>query len=130
MKFNFWKKFYRILIAVGDRNNSWIIRAKFAQIAGSARLYQNMPWKLKKQFLTFPLMDSQVNLEVKDYYSDDSFCRNDMGNINLWKLFNLFSGANKMNYIDLFLDRRVDCQQFVNGLYQAIGENKYHWFVS
>ena len=46
------------------------------------------------------------------------------------KLFNLFTGANKMSYIDSFLDRNVGCQQFVNDLYQAIGENKHHWFVS
>ena len=40
------------------------------------------------------------------------------------------AGANKMSYIDSFLDRNVGCQQFAQGLYQAIGENKYHWFVS
>ena len=37
--------------------------------------------------------------------------------INLWKLYNLFTGANKMSYIDTFLDRGVGCQSFVNGLY-------------
>lgn len=89
-----------------------------------------MPYKEKKDLPQFALMDSQVNLVVKDYYSDESFCRNDLGNINLWKLFNLFTGANKMSYVDTFLDRGVGCHQFVNGLYQAIGENKYHWFVS
>ena len=67
---------------------------------------------------------------VKDYYSDESFCRNDLGNINLWKLYNLFTGANKMSYIDNFLDRNVGCQQFVNGLHEAIGMSKYHWFVN
>jgi hypothetical protein len=107
-----------------------ITESQFAQIVGRARLYQNMPNKDRKELPQFPLSDSQVNLVVKDYYSDESFCRNDLGNINFWKLFNLFTGANKMSYIDSFLDRGEGCQQFVNGLYQAIGENKHHWFVS
>jgi hypothetical protein len=107
-----------------------ITESQFAQIIGRARLYQNMPIKEKKELPQFPLSDSQVNLVVKDYYSDESFCRNDMGNINLWKLMNLFTGANKMSYIDSFLDKGVGCQQFVQGLYQAIGENRHHWFVS
>ena len=67
---------------------------------------------------------------VKDFYSDESFLRNDLGKINLWKLYNLFTGANKMSYIDSFLDRNVGCHRFVNGLYEAICMSKYHWFVS
>ena len=69
----------------------WYRDTQFAKIIGRARLYQNMPNKEKKDLPLYPLMDSQVNLVVKDYYSDESFCRNDMGNINLWKLLNLFS---------------------------------------
>lgn len=121
---------YKEIEKFNNLPNTMITESQFAQIVGRARLYQNMPFKHKKDLPQFPLMDSQVNLVVKDYYSDESFCRNDLGNINLWKLFNLFTGANKMSYIDSFLDRGVGCQQFVNGLYQAIGENKHHWFVS
>ena len=84
----------------------------------------------KKELPQFPLYDGQVNMVIKDYYSDDSFCRNDIGNINLWKLYNLFTGANKMSYIDSFLDRNVGCQQFVSGLHEAIGMSKYHWFIN
>ncbi|NQU32475.1 MAG: DUF3871 family protein [Bacteroidetes bacterium] len=110
--------------------DTMITESQFAQIVGRARLYQNMPFKQRKELPQFPLMDSQVNLMVKDYYSDESFCRNDLGNINLWKLYNLFTGANKMSYIDSFLDRGVGCQRFVDGLHQAIGMSKYHWFVN
>ena len=49
---------------------------------------------------------------------------------NLLKLYNLFSGANKMSYIDNFIDRNVGCQRFVNGLHEAICASKYHWFVN
>ncbi len=130
--FNLFGEFnvYREIEMLNNLPGTMITESQFAQIVGRARLYQNMPYKLRKDIPAFPLMDSQVNLVVKDYYSDESFCRNDLGNINLWKLMNLFTGANKMSYIDSFLDRGVGCQQFVHGLYQAIGENKHHWFVS
>jgi len=121
---------YREIEKYNSLPETTITESQFAQIVGRARLYQNMPYKDKKELPVFPLMDSQVNLVVKDYYSDKSFCKDDYGNLNLWKLFNLFTGANKMSYIDSFLDRGVGCQQFVNGLYQAIGENKHHWFVN
>lgn len=107
-----------------------ITETQFAQIIGRARLYQNMPLKDKKELPAFPLSDSQVNLVVKDYYSDDSFSRDKSGNINLWKLFNLFTGANKMSYIDNFLDRNVECQQFIHGIHHAIEGNGSHWFIN
>lgn len=107
-----------------------ISESQFAQIIGRARMFQNMPFKLKKDLPQFPLMDSQVNLVVKDYYSDESFCRNDIGNINLWKLFNLFTSANKMSYIDNFVDRNVGCQQFVGGLHQALSGSEFNWFLN
>jgi hypothetical protein len=111
-------------------SDTFITESQFAQIIGRARLYQNMPLKDKKELPVFPLSDSQVNLVVKDYYSDDSFSRNEAGNINMWKLFNLFTGANKMSYIDSFLDRNVECQQFIQGVHQALSGNGSHWFIN
>ena len=107
-----------------------ITESQFAQIIGRARLYQNIPLKDKRDLPSFPLSDSQVNLVVKDYYSDDSFSRDDSGNINLWKLFNLFTGANKTSYIDNFLDRNVECQQFINGIHLSMAGNAGHWFIN
>ncbi|MEN8194691.1 MAG: DUF3871 family protein [Bacteroidota bacterium] len=37
---------------------------------------------------------------ISNCRSDESSSINDLGNINLWKLYNLFAGANKMSYID------------------------------
>ena len=121
---------YKEIEMFNNLPGTMITESQFAQIVGRARLFQNMPFKDRKELPQFPLSDSQVNLVVKDYYSDENFCRNDLGNINLWKLYNLFTGANKMSYIDSFLDRNVGCQMFAQGLYQAIGENKHHWFVN
>ena len=121
---------YRELDKYNNLPEIKITESQFAQIVGRARLYQNMPPKQRKDIPAFPLSDGQVNLVVKDYYSDQSFAREETGNLNLWKLYNLFTGANKMSYIDTFLDRGLGCQQFVNGLYEAIGVNKYHWFIN
>ena len=121
---------YRELDKFNNLPGTVITESQFAQIVGRARLYQNMPIKQRKDIPAFPLSDGQVNLVVKDYFADISFCRDDSGLINLWKLYNLFTGANKMSYIDTFLDRGVGCQQFVNGLHEAIGVNKYHWFIN
>ena len=107
-----------------------ITETQFAQIIGRARLYQNMPLKDKKELPSFPLSDSQVNLVVKDYYSDDSFSRDESGSINLWKLYNLFTDANKMSYIDNFLDRNVECQQFISGIHLAMAGTGGHWFIN
>lgn len=120
---------YKEIEKFNNLPNTMITEQQFAQIVGRARMYQNMPHKAKKGLPQFPLSDGQVNLVVKDYYTDESFARNDLGNINLWRLYNLFTGANKMSYIDNFLDRNVGCQQFVGGLNEAIGLNKHHWFV-
>jgi hypothetical protein len=121
---------YRELEKYNNLPHTIITESQFAQIVGRARLYQNMPAKQKKELPAFPLSDGQVNLVVKDYYSDKSFCKDETGALNLWKLYNLFTGANKMSYIDTFLDRGVGCQQFVYGLHEAIGMSKYHWFVN
>ncbi|MBA3971941.1 MAG: DUF3871 family protein, partial [Bacteroidetes bacterium] len=45
------------------------------------------------------LSDTQLGTVVKDFYRDNSFCKDADGNINLWKLYNLFTGSNKSSYI-------------------------------
>jgi hypothetical protein len=76
--------------------------------AGCVNIYQ-----LKKKDIP-PLLfgDQQIGMVVKDYYKDSSFCKDDHGNINLWKLYNLFNGANKSSYIDSFLERSVNAFSF------------------
>jgi hypothetical protein len=44
--------------------------------------------------------DQQINTVVRDFYKDSSFSRDSFGNINLWKLYNLLTGANKSSYIE------------------------------
>ena len=79
---------------------------------------------------TPPASDSQISVVGRDYYEDKSFCRSESGEINLWKVYNLFTGATKSSYIDTFLDRNVGSLMFVNSLVDHIKDNKQSWFLS
>ena len=74
--------------------------------------------------------DRQMSIIAKDYYEDKSFCKNEDGNINLWKLYNLFTGANKRSYIDLFLDRSVNAFDFTDQLRKSLDDGSNNWFLS
>lgn len=107
-----------------------ITEQQFAQLIGRSRMYHFLPQKVKKEMPAMPLMDSQISTVTRDYYADESFCRSEDGMINLWQLFNLFTGANKSSYIDRYLERGVGSQRFVNGLKEALKSDSEHWFVS
>jgi hypothetical protein len=108
-----------------------ISEKQFAQLIGRARLYNYLPKKEKSQIPELLLNDGQISTVAKDYYLDDSFCRNDNGEINLWNVYNLFTGANKSSYIDSFLSRNVNAFDFSKGLANAInGDSNYRWFLS
>jgi hypothetical protein len=109
----------------------YLTEHQFAQLVGRSKLYQYLPRKAKKEIPeAIPLMDSQISTVARDYYADKSFCRNADGNINLWKLYNLFTGANKSSYIDTFLDRNVGASSFIRGLQNALNKGSQHWFLS
>jgi hypothetical protein len=104
---------------------------QFAQMIGKARLYQYLPAAMKKEIPALSLNDSQFNAVARDYYTDHSFCRDVNGDINLWKLYGLFTGANKSSYIDTFLDRSVSAFTFSESLLQALEhESNMSWFLS
>jgi len=103
---------------------------QFAQLVGKARLYQYLPAKEKKQLPALEFTDSHLSIIAKNFYRDDAFSRGSQNNINLWNVFNLFTGANKSSYIDTFLDRSVNATDFIEGISQAINRNSnYKWFV-
>jgi len=104
---------------------------QFAQLIGRARLYQYLPPAQKKGITPLNFNDGQCNAIARDYYTDKSFCRDENGDINLWKLYGLFTGANKSSYIDTFLDRSVNAFSFTEGLLQALEHNSnLSWFLS
>jgi hypothetical protein len=103
---------------------------QFAQLIGRCRLYQHLPANLKQDIPDLQFGDSQVNMVCKDYYRDNSFCRDASGDINLWRLYNLFTAANKQSYIDTFLDRAVNASSFTGELAYALEHRTTNWFLS
>jgi hypothetical protein len=75
---------------------------QFAQLIGKCRLYQHLPRNSQPNIPPLLYGDNQLSAICKDYYRDRSFCRDEDGNINLWKLYNLLTGSNKSSYIDSF----------------------------
>ena len=104
---------------------------QFAQLIGKSRLYNYLPKKDKLEIPELLLNDGQITTVAKDYYDDESFCRNDNGDINLWSVFNLFTQANKSSYIDTFLDRNVNAFEISSELAKTLNDGvDYQWFLS
>jgi hypothetical protein len=104
---------------------------QFAQMVGKSRLYQYLPIKMKKSLdMPVPISDSQISTVGKDYYQDKSFCREESGDINLWKVYNLFTGATKSSYIDTFLNRNVGSLLFINSLVKHLRNENQSWFIT
>ena len=110
---------------------SYLTEHQFAQFLGKSRLYQCLPAREKKRLPCMELTDSQINMVAKAYYNDDNFKREHGENeINLWKFYNMLTGANKSSYIDNFLDRALNATQLTEGIDRALhGDNTYKWFI-
>ncbi len=104
----------------------------FAQIIGKSRLYNYLPRKDKLLIPELLLNDGHINTVAKDYYQDESFCRNANGEISMWEFYNLLTGSNKTSYIDTFLERGVNSFQFSEGISNALSgsSTNYSWFLS
>ena len=113
-----------------DLHNYDLTEQQFAQLIGRCRMYKYLPESLQKDIPELMFGESQLNTICADYYRDNTFCRNEDGNINLWKLFNLFTGANKSSYIDTFLDRSVNAFQLVNVLKDALYHKESCWYLN
>ena len=94
--------------------------SEFAHLLGRAKLYNAMHATQRKHLPELGLTDSQLTTVAEDYYQDTFHSRNDDGSINLWAMYNLFTGANKSSYIDTILDRNVSIYNGVKTLSEAI----------
>lgn len=112
-------------------SNYSLTENQFAQLIGKTKLYNHLPKEEKEALPDLLLTDNHFSTIAKDYYADVSFSRNMEKEINLWKVYNLFTGANKSSYINTFLDRNVNAFNFVEGISKAInGDESYRWFLS
>ena len=109
--------------------NTSMSEHQFAQILGKMRLYQCLPGGYQKRLPRMLLTDTQINSVAKAYINDENF--GSFGNdLNMWKFYNLLTGANKSSYIDSFLDRSLNATEMAVGINAALhGDTKYKWFI-
>ena len=101
---------------------------QFAYLIGKMKMYQYLPKEEKKDLFQLSITDSQITSIVKDFYSDVFFCHTS-GTINLWKLYNLFTEANKSSYIDNHLERNVNAYEFIQHLRNCLKNGTPSWFI-
>ncbi|MBR5200232.1 MAG: DUF3871 family protein [Alistipes sp.] len=89
-----------------------------------------MPTYLRLSYGTLEFTDCHINSVAKSYYADENFGRVDGADIDLWRVYNLFTGANKSSYIDTFLDRSLGATNLITGISHALdGDSTYRWFI-
>ena len=122
---------HRHLNAMEQLSNYSLTESQFAQLIGKGRLYNFLPKKEKLLLPELLLNDGHLTTVAKDYYQDESFCKNENGDINLWRFYNLLTGSNKTSYLDKFLDRGVNAFDFTTGVSDALdNRNSIHsWFL-
>ncbi len=110
--------------------NYSLTEKQFALMLGRARLYNFLPYALKKEIPSLLYTDTQISNVAKDYFLDHSFCRNEQGDISLWKVFNLLTNSNKASYIDQFLSRAVNAFDFTQQIANAVEGKQESWYLS
>jgi hypothetical protein len=104
--------------------------SQFAKLVGRLKMFPYLPERTVMNIPDLELGESQLSMVVRDYYHAESFCRETNGSINLWRLFNLFTGANKSSYIDRFLDRNASISGFMGVLKTALSEPHSSWYLN
>ena len=110
--------------------NTSMTEHQFCQILGKMRLYQALPQKIQRNIPRLLITDTQINAVAKAYISDPDFGSYG-SDIDMWKFYNLLTGANKSSYIDSFLDRSFNATEVAQGINAALhGDDRYSWFIS
>ena len=103
---------------------------QFALLIGKLRMYNYLPKAVQSDIPPLYLGDNQISTVVKEYFKDNSFCKDDSGNINLWRLYNLLTGANKSSYIDNFVEKSVNAFHFAEQLKFTLMNKTESWFLN
>ncbi|MAB47219.1 MAG: hypothetical protein CMC05_01180 [Flavobacteriaceae bacterium] len=118
------------LNALNLMSNYKLNEEQFAKFIGKCRMYNYLPKNERVGVSDLQLTDGQINNVVKSYYEDEYFKREHDGSISLWKLYNLFTGANKSSYIDSFLDRSVNSYEIIQKLSYSIHSGEQNWYLN
>ena len=104
--------------------------SQFAHLLGKCRMYQFLPTSRKKALPELLMTDTQISSVAKSYFDDEHFGIGGDNAISLWKVYNLFTGSNKISYIDNFLDRAQNATEVTTGIARALhGDPEYSWFL-
>jgi len=118
------------LDAMQDMSNYVMNEKEFAHIIGKMRMYQFMSKEEKQNKPVLKINDNQINIMVKNYYTDPNFSRNNDKKLSLWSFYNLMTEANKSSYIDSNLERNANTFDFVSDLGDSIVNDNYNWFLN
>ena len=109
--------------------NTSMTEHQFCQILGKMRLYQCLGTGQQKRLPRMLLTDTQINSVAKAYINDENFGGTG-GELNMWRFYNLLTGANKSSYIDSFLDRSLNASEIAMGINAALhNDERYKWFI-
>jgi hypothetical protein len=103
--------------------------SQFATLLGKAKMYQHLSGKEREGIPELLFGDNHINSICRDYYTDPNFCHLEDGSINLWRLYNLYTAANKSSYIDSFLSRSANASSFVDQLAYSLETQSYNWYI-
>lgn len=109
--------------------NFSLTEKQFSLLVGKLRM---LPFQDKSRFpeiINCTLSESQASVIVKDYHEDENFKREQNGNISLWSLYNLMTGANKSSYIDRNFQRNANCFELVKHLGKSIETGAKSWYL-
>jgi hypothetical protein len=107
-----------------------ISEQQFANLIGRCRLYPYLSQKEKENVVPMLFGDQQLGTVCRDYFRDNNFSKDGNGQIDLWRLYNLFTGANKSTYIDQFMNRSANAFSFVYSILQSIKEKQTNWYLN
>ena len=117
------------LINLEKMNNLSLTETQFCHLIGKMKLYSHLDKEDKHYLFPLAVNDSQLNIVLRDYNLDPYFCKSENKSINLWKLYNLLTEANKSTYIDSNLERNVNAYGFINHLAISLENQAYNWFL-
>lgn len=87
------------LEAMKDLAGYQLTEKQFAEFIGRCRMHQYLPKADKQRVKKMSFRDQQLGAITKGYYEDAQFGRYHNGDLNLWSMYNLLTGANKSTYV-------------------------------
>ena len=99
-----------------------------AHLIGKGKLYPYLSKSEKFGIIPPGLNDTQINLVSRQYFMDDHFAQQG-GEISLWSLYNLFTGALKSSYIDTCMENHLVTGTFFKHLVHKMDRGESSWYL-